>query len=159
MFHVLVGKQVLADQPGGRVGQLVHQQMVANQQCVFHRSRRYHERLYESCCAEQQQQDRDGPLGNGAAPRIVLRCCRLVGFRCLYRSCLLGNSSLLFSCGGRAFGIWFTAADQGNPGPFVTCGSSAFVKRSGSLHQTCAYQSLWLSWASIGQSERRTTSK
>ena len=62
-----IGQDVLAEASRGRVGQLVHQQMIADEQRVFHGSGGNHEGLNQSGGAEQQQQNGDGPFGDGSA--------------------------------------------------------------------------------------------
>ena len=53
--------------PVGCIGQLVHQQVIADQQRVFHGTGRNHEGLHQRGGAEQQEQDGDGPFGDGPA--------------------------------------------------------------------------------------------
>ena len=62
-----IGEQVLVIGPARSVGQLVHQQMVADQQRVLHRPGGDDERLYQRRGAEQQQNDGDRPLGDDPA--------------------------------------------------------------------------------------------
>ncbi len=81
-FHVLVGENILADRPSRRVGQLVDQQVVADQQRIFHRSGGDDEGLNQSRGSEQQQQNGNGPFRDHAARDIGLGRLRgLLGFR------------------------------------------------------------------------------
>ena len=68
-FTSRVGQQVLGDRAGGREGQLVDQQVVADQQRVFHRPRGDDEGLHQGGGAEQQQDDGDCPFGDEASLR------------------------------------------------------------------------------------------
>ncbi len=56
---------------GGRVDQLVHQNVIAHQQGVFHGCAGDHESLHQAGGGKQQQDDGDGPLGDDAAFHIV----------------------------------------------------------------------------------------
>ena len=46
-LHLRIGQQILADRTRRREGQLVHQQVVADQQGVFHGAGRNDERLHQ----------------------------------------------------------------------------------------------------------------
>ena len=59
--------------PDGRIGQFIHQQMVADEQRVFHRSGGDDEGLNQVRGAEQQQDDGDGPFRNETALRFRRR--------------------------------------------------------------------------------------
>ncbi len=72
-LHVFVGQQMLAQRVRRRIGQLVDDQVIAGEQGVVHRSGGDDERLRDGGGAEQQDQDRDGPLGH----RVALRGLRL----------------------------------------------------------------------------------
>ena len=43
--HVLVGKDMLGDRPAGCIRQLIHEQMIANEERVFHGAGRDHKCL------------------------------------------------------------------------------------------------------------------
>ena len=66
-FTFSIRQQILAHGTGRRIGQFVHQQVVADQQRILHRSSRDDEGLYQRRGAEQQQENGDRPLGDGAA--------------------------------------------------------------------------------------------
>ena len=55
--------------PAGAIGQLVHQQVVADQQRVFHGAGRDDEGLHESRGAEEEKDNGDGPFGDEPAMR------------------------------------------------------------------------------------------
>ena len=59
--------------PSDAIGQLIHQQMIADQQRVFHGSGGNHEGLNQEGGAEQQQQNGDGPFGDRSARRFASR--------------------------------------------------------------------------------------
>ncbi len=61
---------IFAERPGRRVSELVDQKMIANQQRVFHRTRRNHEGLDQRRRAEKQKQDRDCPFSNTVPNRL-----------------------------------------------------------------------------------------
>src|SRR5579872_738048 len=90
-LYVLVGQQVLGEPSGRSVRQLIHEQMVANEQRIFHRSGGDDERLHQRRRTEQQQNDGDGPFSNHAAWNVALP--RLFG---LLRS-LLGHAGLFLT--------------------------------------------------------------
>ncbi len=69
----LIGQDVLAEAALRCEGKLVHQQMIADQQRVFHGAGGNHEGLNQEGGAEQQQQNGDGPFGDSSARRF-LRC-------------------------------------------------------------------------------------
>src|ERR1019366_8258668 len=69
-LDVAVGQQVFANRSAGREGHFVHQQVVADEQRVFHGTRWNHVGLHQRRGQEQQQQDGDGPLGNGSSGRL-----------------------------------------------------------------------------------------
>ena len=62
-LDLVVRQQVTRDRTGGRVGKLVHQQVIADQQGIFHGAGRDDESLHQGSGAEQEQDDGDRPLG------------------------------------------------------------------------------------------------
>ena len=66
-LHLLVGQNMPAQGAGRRVGELVHQQVVADEKRVLHRTRGNYERLDERRCAKQQQQYGHGPFRDRSA--------------------------------------------------------------------------------------------
>ncbi len=72
---------MFADGSGRRVRQLVHEQMVANQEGVFHGSGGDDIGLDQRGGQKQQEQDGDGPLGDGSARRFCGRVFRGRRFR------------------------------------------------------------------------------
>ena len=73
-FGSSYGKQYLLTGPGGGIGQLVYQEVIADQQRVFHRPRWYHEGLHQRCRAEQKEKDGYRPLCDSPARRLGFGC-------------------------------------------------------------------------------------
>ena len=71
-FDVFVGQQMPGDGSRRCVGQFVNQQVISDQQRVFHRARGNHERLHQGRGAEQKQDDGHRPFGNDATRNIAL---------------------------------------------------------------------------------------
>ena len=78
------GRMCFGHRTGRRIGQLVDQQMIANQQRVLHRSGRDHERLHQRGGAKQQQDDGDGPFGDHATRDVIAERLERVLRRCFH---------------------------------------------------------------------------
>ena len=68
-----IRKNMFRNGARGRIGQFIHQQMVADEQRVFHRSGGDDESLHQVRGAEQEQDDGDGPFRNETARRFRRR--------------------------------------------------------------------------------------
>jgi len=66
-MRVAVGQQIFRDGSGGRVGELIDQQVVAHKQRVFHGAGGDDEGLYKRSGAEQKKNNGDGPFGDEPA--------------------------------------------------------------------------------------------
>src|SRR5713226_4440667 len=88
---IFVRQQMPGNGSRRRVSQLVNQQMISDQQRVFHRAGGNHERLHQGRGTEKKQDDGDGPFSNNATRDIALT--RFLG---LLRS-LLGYGGLLLT--------------------------------------------------------------
>ena len=69
--HVAVGQDIFRNRSRGRVSQFVDQQVIADEQRVFHGTRGNHERLHQRGGSKQKQDDGDGPLRNHSAGDVV----------------------------------------------------------------------------------------
>ncbi len=82
---LFVWQDVLAERSRWCIGQLVHQQMIADEECVLHRSRWNNECLNQCGSAEQKQQNGNGPFGDRSSRRLWLGSrrvnCRGLGYR------------------------------------------------------------------------------
>ena len=66
-----VRQQVLGDRSGRRIGELVDQQVVADEQRVLHGPGGDDEGLHQRGGAEQEQEDGDRPLGDKSPLRVL----------------------------------------------------------------------------------------
>ena len=70
-FHFRVREEVLTNGAGWGVGELIDEKMIANQQGILHGSGGDDEGLHQRGSAEQEQENGDGPFGDGMARRFL----------------------------------------------------------------------------------------
>src|SRR5438270_3608848 len=89
VFGLLIGQHILTRWPRGRVRELVHQQMIPNEQSVFHRTGGNNKGLHQGGSPKQQKQNGNGPFSNAVARLLPFCMGTSILLVCVNGSCFL----------------------------------------------------------------------